>query len=62
MKKLISLVLALVFVFSMATVAMAAEEPYGGKLDQGTTFTKAYLVTKGTAPAEDFEFSIEFTG
>ena len=65
MKKLISLMLALIFVFSMATVAMADTEPtgpYNGKLDQSTSFTKAYLVNNGTAPAEHFGFSIEFIG
>lgn len=63
MKKLISLMLALMLVFSLATVAMAAtDDPYEGKLDKATSFTKAYLVNNGAAPAEDFEFSIEFTG
>lgn len=63
MKKLISLALALMLVFSLATVAMAAtDDPYEGKLDTATSFTKKYLVNNGTAPAEDFGFSIEFTG
>lgn len=63
MKKLISLALALMLVFSLATVAMAAtDDPYDGKLDKATSFTKAYLVNNGTAPAEDFGFSIEFIG
>ena len=47
MKKLISLTLALMLVFSLATVAMANTEPtgpYNGKLDQPTSFTKKYLV------------------
>lgn len=63
MKKLISLALALMLVFSLATVAMADTEPtgpYNGKLDLGTSFTKHYQVNKGTAPAEAFEFEVAF--
>lgn len=59
MKKLISLLLALVMVFALATVAFAAEgeDPtYGGKLGQEIKIEKKYEVVNGTAPAETFEF------
>lgn len=62
MKKLISLALALMLVFSLATVAMAAdvdspeEEPVQVYTDQSTvTLTKVYkLVGAGSSPAETF--------
>lgn len=57
MKKLISIMLALVFVFSMATVAFAAEG------SEAKTFTKTYSVTGaagGTTPVpnETLQFSV----
>lgn len=67
MKKLISLALALMLVLSLSTVAFAAEgdttestPSYTEKLDKSTTFTKAYDITNGTAPAETFDFNIAF--
>ena len=63
MKKLISLALALMLVFSLATVAMAdtvPTDPYNGKLDKETTFTKEYVVTNGTAPKETFDFNVSY--
>lgn len=61
MKKLISLMLALMLVFSLATVAMAStDDPYKGKLDKATSFTKEYVVTNGTAPKETFDFNVSY--
>ena len=58
MKKLISFALVMVLVLSMSTVAFAAD--YDDKLDKSTSFTKEYVVTNGTAPAETFDFSVEY--
>lgn len=67
MKKLISLALALIFVFSMATVAFAAnvdeEEPPAETTyrDMPTvTLTKEYTLTNPgtTSPAENFTFTV----
>ena len=64
MKKLISLALALMLVFSLATVAFAstddevippADTP--AQANNGTTLTKQYTVNNGKAPAERFTFS-----
>lgn len=65
MKKLISIMLALVFVFSMATVAFATETTPSAGTDgttlvaNGGTFTisKEYVVN-GTAPKETFTFTV----
>ena len=61
MKKLISLALALMLVFSLATVAMAAtQNPDGSYVDESTiTITKTYDATNtdSTSPAETFTFS-----
>ena len=71
MKKLISLILALMLVFSMATVAFAAEgdtpaeEPetpgyittnYNDKVNQPVDFSKTYDILGGKSPAETFNF------
>ena len=53
MRKLISALLALVLVLSMATVAFAYED----KIDQAFTIDKDYEVKNGTAPAETFKYS-----
>ena len=58
MKKLISLALALVLILSLSTVAFAAD--YDDKLDKSTSFAKEYVVTNGTAPAETFDFAVEY--
>lgn len=64
MKKLISFTLALMLVFSLATVAFAttddevippADTP--AQANNGTTLTKQYTVNNGKAPAETFTFS-----
>lgn len=59
MKKLISLALALIFVFSMATVAMAAVD--GSTEPSGTVTMKKdyYLTNSGTvSPAETISFTV----
>lgn len=56
MRKLISLLLALVMVMGLATVAFAAEQ------DQSTSFNKKYIVNNGTAPADTFKFNVAFEG
>ena len=58
MKKFLSLALALVLVLSLSTVAFAAD--YDEYLDKSTSFTKEYVVTNGTAPAETFDFAVEY--
>lgn len=63
MRKLISLLLALAMVFSLAIVASAEEasnQSTPPNYDQGTSFTKEYTVSGGTAPAEDFAFAVEY--
>lgn len=57
MKKLISLMLALIFVFSMATVAFADDAP-ATPTSQDASFTKTYKITnEGTTnPQETFTF------
>lgn len=72
MKKLISLTLALMLVFSLATVAMADDvqptvpnistknnQDLSNYIDRKTTFTKEYTVNNGTAPAESFTFTVD---
>lgn len=63
MKKLISMLLALVMVVSLATVAFAAdgaENDYEDYLDVDPVLTKVYTQNNGTAPSQTFTFS--FTG
>lgn len=58
MRKLMSLLLAVVMVMSLATVAFAAKtDDYEDKIGQNITFTKNYVVNAGQAPAETFDFS-----
>lgn len=71
MKKILSIMLALILVLSMATVAFAAENDTGdgtaetpaqdltNYLDKGPTVPKKYTVNNGTAPAETFTFKFE---
>lgn len=64
MKKLISLVLALMFVFSMATVAMATEDaPWNGTYaaSDATSFKiyKDYTSEETFAPAEELTFDVK---
>lgn len=54
MKKLVSLALALLMIFSLATVAMAADYVPGENFPG--TLKKTYTVNSGTAPAETFNF------
>lgn len=57
MKKILSMLLALVMVFSMATVALAATD-YSANIDVKPVITVNYKVNNGgTAPAETFTFS-----
>lgn len=57
MKKLISLALALMLVFSLATVAMAATSDYSEHINTPKNLKKTYNVIDGTAPAEVFTFT-----
>lgn len=61
MKKLIALLLAMIMVCGLATTAFADDFVNNDNQpaftpDQGTTFTKEYIVHSGKAPAEDFDF------
>lgn len=58
MKKFLSILLALALVLSLGTVAFAAD--YDDHLDKGTSFSKEYVVANGTAPAETFDFVVEY--
>lgn len=58
MKKFLSILLALALVLSLGTVAFAAN--YDDHLDKDTSFSKEYVVTNGTAPAETFDFVVEY--
>ena len=58
MRKLISLLLALVMVMSFATVAFAADD-YKTKLDIDPVLKKTYTEESGDAPAETFTFKVE---
>lgn len=61
MKKLISLMLALMLVFSLATVAMAAEgDKYTGTEDAAATIQKIYHVNNGKSPNTNFSYTITF--
>lgn len=75
MKKLISLLLAIVMVFAMATVAFATvgedhEDPNAGKDDDATDFvdesvvyvTKKYFLTNGDTQAPDADFTLVQVG
>lgn len=55
MKKFLALVMAMMMVLAMGTVAFAAAQQ-----DQPNSFTKDYQIANGTAPAETFDFNIEF--
>lgn len=64
MKKLISMLLAVVMVFALATAASAAEingeNDLTGKMDVVTSFTKQYQVLSGVAPDEAFAFTVAY--
>lgn len=57
MKKIISIMLALVLALSMTTIAFAAD--YDSYLDKAPVVPKNYKVNNGTAPAETFTFKFE---
>lgn len=72
MKKILSIMLALVLMLSMATVAFATENDEDPTTPSGTTETdytkyldkdpsvpKKYVINHGTAPAETFTFAFE---
>lgn len=56
MKKLISLLLALVMVMSLSVTAFASGQ------DADASFVKEYQIKHGTAPAEEFQFTVAYTG
>lgn len=59
MKKLISIMLALVFVFSMATVALAETVTYAPSTATTFSITKTYTSTESFVPGETLNFTIE---
>ncbi len=61
MKKIISIMLALVLALSMTTIAFATEtgNNYTDKLNVAPVVPKKYQVNNGTAPAETFTFKFE---